>query len=151
MCALLKITNVQIEKTGVACTVPDIGIAKLMWHIKNVATCLGNPGLWPTKYEEYDNWKSMTFSDATAIIKLAKVFSPNNCIALGFMICSDEVCGQFSNDFLKVTDRRIVAAATRAIAIGGVETNVSTIMAMTQRYRNISYPDWIQRAEKMIN
>jgi hypothetical protein len=151
MCALIGGRNIQIEKTGVKCTTPDVGIAKLMWHLKNVACCLGHPGLWPTAYENYDNWNSIRKDDARKIIQLAKVFSPNNCIALGFMICSDEICGGFSNDFLKITDRRVTVAVTKAITIGGVNTKVSTIMAMTNRYRNESYPDWIQRAERMFS
>jgi len=137
--------DVEIEDVGVSCSVPNSNIAKLMYYLSSLSSCL--EGFIPTQYTDYSNFDSLSNAEKKEVVTLAALLSPD--ILLDKVIfgveANNPILNGSANTFLKITNAKtVMAAATNlrdTIIIGEKNVNVGKILIFTQNWIKRYYLD----------
>jgi len=137
--------DVAIEDVGVSCTVPNNNIAKLMYYLSSLSSCL--EGFIPTQYTDYSNFDGLSNAEKKEVVTLAALLSPD--ILLDKVIfgvdANNPILNGSANTFLKITNAQtVMAAATNlreTIIIGEKNVNVGKILIFTQNWIKKNYLD----------
>jgi len=137
--------DIAIEDVGVAVTVPSNNIAKLMYYLSSLSSCL--EGFIPSQYTDYNNYLNLNNAQKTEVVALAVLLSPD--ILMDKVIFAVDMGNPIlkgkTNTFLKITNAQtVMAAATNlreTIVIGEKSVQVASILVFTQSWFQKNYLD----------
>jgi len=135
--------DVQVELIGQRTTVPNDNIAKLMYYLSTLSSCLDH--MIPDDYTSYTTYYNLSYQDKVEVVTLAILLSPD--LLMGKVIfpveAGDPILNGLQNNFYKITSAKtVVAAATNlveTIVIGEKSISVSSIMVFTLTWLENNY------------
>lgn len=122
-----------VKRTGKKCNVPHNNIARLMYYLSCVGSCMQVEGnFFPPRLRQYDEYYSLSDDEKKAVVACAILFNPVVTEELRHVIVAVDNAGQFSNDFLEFSQTADLRAMNinpqRAVVIQGKHVQVLKIM-----------------------
>lgn len=130
--------GVHVEAIGQAVTVPDNGIAKLMYYLSCMSSCLED--FIPREFTDYKNYYSLSEDMKAAIVALAILLKPEHIVGKVVFVVppGNPLLNGYTNEFYKITEATQVLAGTATvqgtIIIEGRNVSISKIMVCTENW-----------------
>jgi hypothetical protein len=129
--------NIDIQKTGSACTVPSDDYANLMYYLSCVESVTTLDFGKLSDYKHYELYNNINFKKSVVI--LAALFDPLTLNQLGcFQLVDDDVIDH-QNEFYKINQTKFAAIASEDIVIGSYKGKITEIMLYNIRWIRESY------------
>jgi len=128
--------NLKIESIGRSVTIPDDNIARLMYYLDCVDSCLVD--FVPSKYIQWNNYNSLSGDEKALIVAMAAILSPDILIGKVFIPVEsgNQLLNGRSNEFYSVTQgsQLISTYFDTVILIEGKSVNVTKLMVFTENW-----------------
>ena len=127
MAAVLGKTEIQIKRTGTSCTVPDSPIAKLMYYLNCVCSCVDaedDSGI--QRLRDYNNYSRLSNEEEAKLLMLCLALSPDKLI--GTVFFPNEDIDRSSNAFYELSAVSTKLVVAESLLIGGQQRRVHKIM-----------------------
>ena len=128
MAAVLGKTEIQIKKTGIATTIPDNPIAKLMYYLDCICTCVkADDDSSIRRLRNYkNNYSSLSDEEEAKLLILCLALSPDKLI--GTILFPNEDLDGFRNEFFELSSVSTKLVVAESLLIGGQQKRVQKIM-----------------------
>ena len=118
--------QIEIEKTGITCQVPNTVRAHLMYYLKCVNNVLDLSEISNINYfTDYQNYHRLDQEDMKKLLFLCYMFDPDTLDQVFHQV---DDCGDASNEFYQITNNQLNMVAGSGIVIGGVRRKVLKMM-----------------------
>jgi len=132
-------TELSIRAVGVSVNIAEDNIAKLMYYLNSMHTCLGGDVI-PDQFTDHRKYYSLSNDEKTAVVALSVLLSPD--LLLGKVIFpvdnGNPLLNGCNNEFYDLTEaKRLLAGAATAegvIIMEGKTVNVTKIMVFTTNW-----------------
>jgi len=132
-------TELSIRAVGVSVNIAEDNIAKLMYYLNSMHTCLGGDVI-PDQFTDHRKYYSLSNDEKTAVVALSVLLSPD--LLMGKVIFPVEngnpILNGSNNEFYDLTEaKRLLAGAATAegiIIMEGKTVNVTKIMVFTANW-----------------
>jgi len=132
-------TELSIRAVGVSVNIAEDNIAKLMYYLNSMHTCLGGE-IIPDQFTDHRRYYSLSNDEKTAVVALSVLLSPD--LLLGKVIFpvdnGNPLLNGSNNEFYDLTEaKRLLAGAATAegiIIMEGKTVNVTKIMVFTTNW-----------------
>ena len=127
MAAFMGRTEVKVRETGHKVTVPNNDIAKLMYYIDCVCSCIEpDDSSTISRLRDYKNYDRLSSDEETQLLALCLALSPEKLTGTIFHPATD--CGDFNNKFLELSAVKTNLLVTESLVIGGHRRKILKIM-----------------------
>ena len=130
----------KVKDITVKVFVPENPKAKLMYYLNCISQVLNTNTL--NRYINYSQYYNIPDSEISDIVKLAKIFNPEDMLKLGIFIMEDYI--DLGNRFFEITDETMGIHANQEFVIGGIVVRVLKIMLCTKTWIKTYYNDPIE-------
>ncbi|CAF3345640.1 unnamed protein product [Rotaria socialis] len=145
MAAFLRSNEVEIERTGVSANVPYNDVARLMYYLHCACTSIDcNDDAAIQRFTNYQNWSYLSLDEKKALVVLCYSFSPD-VLDNKVFFQSDELCGNSTNQFYKISQLRHEILASESIVIAGRTRQVNKIMTYKMQWMTTYYIEPMRR------
>ena len=140
--------HINVRSVGTSTTVPNHYIARLMYYLSCVESV--------TTFEfgalsKYQNIRSLSLSQRSTIIELAKLFDPNVLIRNNIFLV---IKRQTGNEFWNITDNRLFHMnIANVLSIGSYRAEVTKVMSASKAWFTRNYYEPLETAstERLFN
>ncbi|OWF49121.1 hypothetical protein KP79_PYT01099 [Mizuhopecten yessoensis] len=141
MAAIAGRTRLEVEDISSKATVPNNHRAKLMYYLSSVTTVLDMDDSDSANLRrlcDYSNYSRLSSEETSQLILLCALLSPdvllNKCI-----FADDDMCGEFSNSFYKISAVRSRVMVSSSIMIAGQNRSVNKVMFFKMEWLRENY------------
>ena len=140
MAAVLGRTEIEIKKTGVACTIPDNPTARLMYYFNCVCTCVeADSDSTIRRFRDYDNYYRLSEEEKAQLMILCLALSPDKLLGSIFFPADESDLDGYGNDFYEINAVSTKLVVTESILIGGQQKKVTKIMMCKRSWLEKNY------------
>lgn len=137
MSAVFNEHQVSLEATGHSVSVPNNSIAKLMYYLNAVNSCLGSS--LSEALTDYANHWSLDEAGKAAVVVAAAVLSPDELFKANVFIpvqLGHNALNGRTNEFYKITSvQSVVGVDVDAdVIVGGEQRHISDVMLVTDQW-----------------
>ena len=149
MAAVFGRTQIQVKKTGTACTVPDNPVAKLMYYFNCVCTCVeADEDSTIRRLRNYNNYSSLSNEEEAQLLILCLALSPDKLIGSIFFPVEDVDLDGYSNEFLELSAVSTRLVVADSLLIGGQQKRVKKIMMFKKSWIENYFLDPLRSFER---
>ena len=131
-------TEIQVKNTSSAATVPNDPIAKLMYYLNCISTCVeANDDSTIRRLRDYKNYSSLSSEEEAMLLILCLALSPDTLI--GTILFPMEELERFDNEFYEVSAVSTKLVVAESLLIGGQQKRVTKIMMFKKRWLENNY------------
>mmetsp|Transcript_3898 Transcript_3898/g.5462 ORF Transcript_3898/g.5462 Transcript_3898/m.5462 type:complete len:395 (-) Transcript_3898:17-1201(-) len=157
--AFFGIQRTSIRATGTSVTIPWDGIAKLMYYLSCVDSCVED--LIPSELTNYSNYSRLSEEEKILVVTMAILVSPDLLVGKVFfpVNAGSDVLNGTSNEFYEISQAKqligLVKLSTIAsLVVDGKSVSVMKIMCLTQGWLMANYVEPLKaelwRVEAML-
>jgi len=138
MAAFMGRTEVKVKETGHKVTVPNNHIAKLMYYIDCVCSCIEpDDSSTISRLRDYQNYHRLSSDEEAQLLALCLALSPDKLMGTIFHPATD--CGDSSNQFLELSAVKTDLLVTESLVIGGHRKRILKNMRFTKSWMERNY------------
>ena len=149
MAAFLGRTEIQIKKIGTtAVTVPDNPIAKLMYYLNCICSCVeadDDPTI--CRLKDYENYLSLSNEEEAKLLILCLALSPDKLIGT-ILFPADDLNDGLNNEFFELSAVSTKLVVAEFLLIGGQQKRVQQIMMFKKSWIERNYIDPLLSVER---
>ena len=139
MAAILGRREIQIKKTGHTVTIPDDPIAKLMYYLNCVCSCVeADDDYSIRRLKDYSNYSRLSDEEEAKLLILCLALSPDKLIGSVFFPNDDLDC---NNEFFELSSVNTKLVVAESLLIGGQQKSVRKIMMFKMAWIEKFYLD----------
>jgi len=141
--AVFAQNEVQFDLTGQSVVVPNDDLAKVMYYLSCLNSCLNK--VIPPEYVNYSNYQRVRSDLREEIKQLAQALSPSRLrnIVLIVVEPTNPLLRGYANEFLKITEATSILGVgvvrNEAIMVGEKSVEVNTILLCTEKWIRDNY------------
>jgi len=131
-------TEVKLRDTTWGVAVPNNDIAKLMYYIHWICTCIEpDDNSIISRLRDYKNYDRLSSNEEAQILALCLALSPDKLIGTVFQPVTN--CGDFSNQLLELSAVKTDLLVTESLVIGGHRRRILKIMRFKKSWVENNY------------
>ena len=139
MAAILGRREIQIKKTGQTVTIPGDPIAKLMYYLDCVCSCVEADDDYSIRcLRDYSNYSRLSDEEEAKLLILCLALSPDKLIGTVFFPNDDLDC---NNEFFELSSVNTKLVVAESLLIGGQQKSVRKIMMFKMAWIEKFYLD----------
>jgi hypothetical protein len=146
------------HQTGIQCTgtraeVPSDPFARLKYYLNCVKFCIPGLSSLPSCLTDQSDYDDLDLVEKTAVVALAMRFDIKVMMKANLFIpdFDKRICETSSNEFFKITDKKVSAIATSSVIVAGERVQVTKLMLFTESWAKSNFFTPLEAAVREIN
>ena len=147
MAAIMERTQIRVKDTTYRVTVPGNPVAKLMYYIDCVCTCVeADESSTIKRLRDYQNYASLSSDEEAQLLALCLALSPDKLI--GTIFHPSDNCGELSNQFLELSAVKTNLLVTDSLVVGGQRKRIVKIMLFKKVWMENNFIEPLRSIER---